>query len=163
MRTILIVGGSDLGFRYSGLGFRVWGLAFRVSGVVRVSWVLCSYEQETKFKLSGNEVRHTNSLILPVKNLCFKLHCHNDFDLIPFSYKCTWSTRSLVMRMSTERGSCPTAVCSGISCFRVAGSGFRFPGSKVLGFGVRFGTRVPHRRVLWHLLLPRFGYSGTDP
>ena len=45
-------------------------------------------KNESNQNLSGNEVYHTNSLILLVQNmLCSKLHCQKGCNLIRFSYE----------------------------------------------------------------------------
>ena len=52
-------------------------------------------ERESNQKLSGNEVYYTNSLILLVENvLCSKLHCQKGLNLILFSYKIHYATRT---------------------------------------------------------------------
>jgi hypothetical protein len=54
---------------------------------------------ELNQNLAGNEVYNTNSLISPAKNmLCSKHHCQKGFNLIPFSYKISWSTASAVKK-----------------------------------------------------------------
>jgi len=59
------------------------------------------HEKIIKLNFRGNEVYHTNSLVLLVKDiLCSKLHCQKGFYLILFSYKVVYPPEANTITVS---------------------------------------------------------------